>query len=540
MPSRSTPTLALSTGAPSSSAGDDLDPGSPPTSPRTPRRHRRAPRPAVLDHLHVGRGLVGAHRGKRQGQACACGRARSCRARTGPGAGPAAVDGEVDQHAAAAGLRARVDAHHPRRAPAPAMPSTCSRAARPIASAATSSGASVASSSSCDRSTISISRASIATRSPGCASRCDTRPEIGAQHGVVVAALRASVDRRQRGLVAWRAAPASFEIEVSRPVAEMKPWSTSALLFSSARVAMSICDLVDAAVCSAWRSFSSSSVVSSWPRTWPARTLSPSRTVSDLQLAGDPRPDDGAVDRLQPARDLERARQVDGPAPPGRRPARDRARPEPAPTPSAPPASPCLRDQRAGDEAAERDDDDDRDRQPCQRFIGVRRRWTCAAPSPSRSPAGQGAGARLQAVQDQVDLGFDHRLRVELLADDAGAERVLVHHQEEQRRHQGMDGVLDIADRSELAAVDAALHDLGDHPVGRGGDLVDAELGDLREVAHLGHHQLEDARGAGLADPLPPEAQHVGEQLGRDCPRRRGRSPCPRRSGSPRCGGSLP
>ena len=61
-----------------------------------------------------------------------------------------------------------------------ARPSMRSVALRPIVSAATSSGASAASTSICARSTISTSLASMATRSPICAMRCATRPEIGA------------------------------------------------------------------------------------------------------------------------------------------------------------------------------------------------------------------------------------------------------------------------------------------------------------------------------------------------------------------------
>ena len=65
-------------------------------------------------------------------------------------------------------------------------------ALRPIVSPATSSGASAASSSICDRSTISTRRVSIATRSPVCAMRCDTSPEIGATRVASLRLLRAS------------------------------------------------------------------------------------------------------------------------------------------------------------------------------------------------------------------------------------------------------------------------------------------------------------------------------------------------------------
>ena len=157
-------------------------------------------------------------------------------------------------------------------------PSTCSAAVWPSASATTSSGATAASSSSRDRSTISTMRASTATRSPGCARRCETRPEIGATSVPSARALRASSTAAIAAR--WLAcAAASLDTEVSNPVGEMKPCATSARLFSSVRLAMSSCARADEAVCSAWRSRQSSSVVSSWPSTWPALTRSPSRTL---------------------------------------------------------------------------------------------------------------------------------------------------------------------------------------------------------------------------------------------------------------------
>ena len=65
----------------------------------------------------------------------------------------------------------------------------------------------------------------------------------------------------------------------------MKPCATSARLLTSARLAMSSCARDDAAVCSAWRTRHSSSVVSSWPMIWPALTASPSRTDSAFTSA---------------------------------------------------------------------------------------------------------------------------------------------------------------------------------------------------------------------------------------------------------------
>ena len=152
-----------------------------------------------------------------------------------------------------------------------------SRAGWPTASATTSSGATGASSSRRDRSTISISRASSATRSPGWTKRCATVPAIGATRRVSRRALRAS-STAASAACQLDCAAASFEIAVSSPVGEMKPCATSARLLSSARRAMSAWARAEAAVCSAWRRRQSTSVVSSSPITWPARTVSPSRT----------------------------------------------------------------------------------------------------------------------------------------------------------------------------------------------------------------------------------------------------------------------
>ena len=65
----------------------------------------------------------------------------------------------------------------------------------------------------------------------------------------------------------------------------MKPCATSARLLSSARLAMSSWARADAAFWSACCTRRSASSVSSWPITWPAFTVSPSRTVSDLTSA---------------------------------------------------------------------------------------------------------------------------------------------------------------------------------------------------------------------------------------------------------------
>ena len=109
-------------------------------------------------------------------------------------------------------------------------------------------------------------------------------------------------------------------------------------------------------------------------------------------------------------------------------------------------------------------------------------------------------------------MGIDHRLRVEPRRRRASAERVLVHDQEQQRRDQRVDHV-GHRDGAELAAVDAALDQLAEHAVARHRHLVDVELGDLGKVAHLRHHQLEDARGPRLANAFPPEPQDERQQV---------------------------
>jgi hypothetical protein len=392
-----------------------------------------------------------------------------------------------------------------------AMPSTCKVALRPISSAATSSGAIAASSSRRDRSTISISFASIATRSPGCTMRCATRPLIGAVSTESARALRASSTAACAEPSVARA-PASVEIEVSSAVGEMKPCATSARLFSSARCAISSWARVDDAVWSAWRSFQSSSAVSSRPRTWPALTASPSRTVSCFTSAATLARTTALLTAFSPpemssvrGRSSRRAtttsfgarsRPVAGFAAVARACSARRA------SIARPTKRPTTASATTGSSHF----------QPA--LHRVRPEW---GRGPWHSMAVRGrrrfATRGLQAVQHQIDLRLDHPLRIEHAADRAGAERMLVHDQEQQRGHQRMDHVGD-DDRPELAAVDAALHQLGEHRVRGLDDLVDIELGDVREVARLGHHQLQDAGGAGLAHPLPPEPKHPREQLG--------------------------
>ncbi|EWS54316.1 hypothetical protein X551_02895 [Methylibium sp. T29] len=134
---------------------------------------------------------------------------------------------------------------------------------------------------------------------------------------------------------------------------------------------------------------------------------------------------------------------------------------------------------------------------------------------PSLPRAAAWRSARHEAVEHQVDLHCDHARRVEAAIQiRAGAHRMLVQHQEQHRRHQGMHHVVD-RHRAELAAVDATLHHPADHAFGRQHHFVEVELRDVGEVANFRNDQLADARGAGLADAAPPLGHQVGQQLGR-------------------------
>ena len=158
-----------------------------------------------------------------------------------------------------------------------ATPSTDTRACWPTRRATTSSGATATSSSSRERSTISSRRASTATRSPGCTSRCDTRPDSGARISVSRTALRL-ISAAALAACSVANAPAALLTEVSSAVCEMKPCSTSALLLACWRSATSSWACAAAAWSSAWRSRQRTSVSSRRAISWPARTASPSRT----------------------------------------------------------------------------------------------------------------------------------------------------------------------------------------------------------------------------------------------------------------------
>ncbi len=252
--------------------------------------------------------------------------------------------------------------------------------------------------------------------------------------------------------------------------------------------------------------------MSSRPSTWPALTASPSRTVSCLTSAATLAFTKALLTAFSPpemssvrGRSSRRATttSVGASSSAGRRLRRRRARL----------LGPARLD-RAADEQA-----DDREREHRQQpfqpaFHRVRLgfgRGCSVAAWPRRCAA---AAVSLQPVQHQVDLRLDHRLRVERAADRAGAERVLVHDQEDQRRDQRVDDVGRV-DRPELAAVDAALQQPASIACAGLDDLVDVELGDVREVARLRHHQLEDAATARVSPIRSHQRRSRAQQVGR-------------------------
>ena len=294
----------------------------------------------------------------------------------------------------------------------------------------------------------------------------------------------------------------------------MKPCATSARLFSSARVAMSSCDLVDEAVCSACFSFSSSSVVSSWPSTWPARTRSPSRTVSDFTSAATRARTTALLTAFRPP-EISSVRGRSTVAPRGRRRAPGRGRPAPWPTRSASPCRPASRPAPG--------------RRSRRRRRRRRRRSSSVASASSPSAVALARRLRLRRFRRAPVRGAPARVCRPCSTRSTWAS-ITAFGSSLAPATQAPSECLFITRKSSgaISAWTAFSTLTGRNSplsmprwtisaiiaVGRRGDLVDPELGDLREVAHLGHHQLEDARGAGLADPLPPEAEHVGEQLG--------------------------
>ena len=94
----------------------------------------------------------------------------------------------------------------------------------------------------------------------------------------------------------------------------------------------------------------------------------------------------------------------------------------------------------------------------------------------------------------------------------AGRRAPLYAGHEQHRRHQRLHGLAH-RHRAELALRDAALDHAGDHPLGRLHHLLAVELADVGKIAHLGQHQLADARGARLADAPPPLVDQLRQQL---------------------------
>ena len=259
-------------------------------------------------------------------------------------------------------------------------------------------------------------------------------------------------------------APASFEIEVSRPVAR-----DEALRDQRAVVLERAGARCRAATWSTTRSArpASASARARWCRAGrapgrrgPGRLRAPS---SDFTSAATAARTTALLTAFSPPETSRRARQIDVARRRRRRRRRGRVRRRRSRR-GARPARPggLARDQGAGDEAAEHGE---RDHAAAATSASASSRPPLLLPGASSSPAGSRWRRRAgvcRPCSTRSICAVDHRLRVELRAGDAGAERMLVHDQEEQRRDQRMDDVLDL-DRPELAAVDAALDDLGDH-----------------------------------------------------------------------------
>ena len=110
-------------------------------------------------------------------------------------------------------------------------------------------------------------------------------------------------------------------------------------------------------------------------------------------------------------------------------------------------------------------------------------------------------------------LGDEGRA-IEVPVQRAGAQRMAVQADHHQRQHQGVDRVADI-DASEFTLCDASANDAAEQLVGRLDHCAGIVLRDLREISHLGDHQLEHARGRAVVELGPPVDQHAAQQ----CPR---------------------
>ena len=349
---------------------------------------------------------------------------------------------------AGAGLRARVDARDAAPSPVPAMPSTCEPRGGRSRSAADVFGRDRRLRARCAtgrRSRPAWRRSRPARPAAPCAAT--TRPPIGADQHRVGAAPCGPARRRPAPPRSVARAPASVEIEVSSAGRR-----DEALGDQRAVVLERALRDVELRRASTTRSArpgaasSSSSVVSSWPSTWPALTRVAFAHGQRLHLGGDLAPCTiGAVDRLQPARDrracaaaragARRRRRSGARSSAGRR-LRRRGRRAPARL-----GAPI---ERAADEAA---DDRERDHRRAATSASASSRdplLACAAcrgrsrPAPLATRASAGRAAPGRSAPRSPRFGSS------MLADRAGAERMLVHDQEQQRRHQRMDHVGDV------------------------------------------------------------------------------------------------
>ncbi len=237
---------------------------------RVRRRHAALHRSPSRPH-HIGPGLVDAH-GRRRHHQAAVRRSSMLPRANRPWRSPGWAPARGRPSPTRAGLGAGVDAHHARRH---RLGEAVDLHAAPGADAQTeptSSGATAASSSTRDRSTISTRRASSGTRSPGCTSRCATMPVSGARISVSWHRLARQLRGRPRGLQRGLRRRRRWTRGVQRVARDEALRRPAPGCWPARAAAMSSCACAAAACCSAWRSRHSNSVASSWPSNWPAVT----------------------------------------------------------------------------------------------------------------------------------------------------------------------------------------------------------------------------------------------------------------------------
>ena len=353
-------------------------------------------------------------------------------------------------------------------------------------------------SSSRDRSTISSSRASTGTRSPGCTRRCAICPAIGALDRGIGARLARQLHAGQRGLQRGLCAGLGGHRVVQHGRRDEALRHQRLVVVQRALRRCRAARARPAPAARPGASRQSNSVVSSWASNWPARTLSPSRTATDLHLGRDARLDEGAVHRLQAARDLERARQF-GRA--HRRPGRSRASSSAAAAFGAAATCACWALRACQHAADARGHHGQRQQRQRQLDASASRRH---APRASGC-TGPALAAQRQAVQHQVDLRVDERASGSCCGPSTGqapSECLCSARKSIGAISECVASSTGTARNSPRSMPRCSVPEI--RRCAGLDDLVGVELRQLGEVAHLGDDDLEDAAGRAVADALPP------------------------------------